>query len=564
MTDAHFIFNLAIAIGVALMGGAVAYRLRMSPLAGYLVAGIIAGPFATGFVGDHSEIAMIAEIGVVFLMFTIGIEFSLKDLGLIKLPAIAGTLLQIALIIAAGTGAGMLLGWTAGQSIFFGGVISISSTMVILKTLMDRGEASSKHGRLLLGILVVQDLAMVPLMLILPIVAGGSSLQNPTLVIIGLLAKAALFVGVILWLGAKIVPRLFTYIGNMGSSEIFFLTAVGLALGSAALSTWIGLSPALGAFLAGMLLTESEFEHRVIAELVPMRDLFASLFFVSMGMLIDWHFVWDHGYIAILVVVFIILIKVLFTAVALSPFRLGAITLASASLGMMSIGELNFVLAQTGRSSGVLTPEIYNLILAAALPTIILTPFGFRWAKYLSRNVCNWPVLGKFFTPQVQVTDAPSEDLKDHAIVVGYGRVGKRVARGLRQAGLIVNVVERELSLVRELQKDKFMAVYGDASYSQVLEAASPATARIMVVTLPDFGATHEAVLHLRKMNAEAIIVARASRPEDDARLRDAGATAVVVPEMAGAFMLLDETLILLGLPHEHIFTGISSLRTRQ
>jgi CPA2 family monovalent cation:H+ antiporter-2 len=336
---------------------------------------------------------------------------------------------------------------------------------------------------------------------------------------------------------------------------------VGLALGSAALSTWIGLSPALGAFLAGMLLTESEFEHRVIAELVPMRDLFASLFFVSMGMLIDWHFVWDHGYIAILVVVFIILIKVLFTAVALSPFRLGAITLASASLGMMSIGELNFVLAQTGRSSGVLTPEIYNLILAAALPTIILTPLGFCWAKHLSRHMCNWPLLGKFFTPQVHVSNAPSDELRDHAVVIGYGRVGKRVARGLRQAGLVVSVVEREFSLVRELQRDKFMAVYGDATYGKVLDAASPHAARIIVVALPDFGATHEAVLHLRKVNPEGIIIARAGRSEDDARLRDAGATAVVVPEMAGAFMLLDETLILLGLPHEHIFTGISSLR---
>jgi CPA2 family monovalent cation:H+ antiporter-2 len=159
------------------------------------------------------------------------------------------------------------------------------------------------------------------------------------------------------------------------------------------------------------------------------------------------------------------------------------------------------------------------------------------------------------------VSNAPSDELRDHAVVIGYGRVGKRVARGLRQAGLVVSVVEREFSLVRELQRDKFMAVYGDATYGKVLDAASPHAARIIVVALPDFGATHEAVLHLRKVNPEGIIIARAGRSEDDARLRDAGATAVVVPEMAGAFTLLDETLILLGLPHEHIFTGISSLR---
>ncbi|MEO6907914.1 MAG: cation:proton antiporter [Abditibacteriaceae bacterium] len=562
MTDAHFILNLAIAIGIALVGGVVAHRLRLSPLAGYLVAGIVAGPFATGFLGDRTQISAIAEVGVIFLMFAIGIEFSLKDLGSIKVPAIAGTLLQMTLLIAAGTAGGLLLGWTLGQSIFFGGVISISSTMVILKTLMDRGEMSSKHGRLLLGMLVVQDLAVIPLILILPLVAGGGSLQSSAIEALVLLAKALVFVGVILFLGAKIVPRLFAYIGDLGSSEIFFLTAVALALGSAALSTLIGLSPALGAFLAGMLLTESEFEHRIISELVPMRDLFAALFFVSMGMLINWQFVLQYWWLALSVAAFILVVKVLLTGLALLPFRLGTITVASVSLGMIPIGEFNFVLAQTGRTSGALSTNIYNLILAAALPTIILTPLGMNWAKYLARKMCDWPLLGKLFTPQVQITDAPSEELRDHAVVIGYGRVGKRVARGLRQAGLVVNVVEREFSLVRELQKDKFMAIYGDATYSQVLDAASPHAARIMVVALPDFGATHEAVLHLRKVNSKGIIVARADRSEHDAKLRDAGATAVVVPEMAGAFMFLDETLILLGMPHEHIFTGISSLRT--
>jgi CPA2 family monovalent cation:H+ antiporter-2 len=563
MTDAHFILNLAIAIGIALIGGVVAHRLRLSPLAGYLVAGSVAGPFAIGVLGDRTQISAIAEIGVVFLMFAIGIEFSLKDLGAIKAPAIVGTLLQMVMLIAAGTAGGLLLGWTLGQSVFFGGVISISSTMVILKTLMDRGEASSKFGRLLLGMLVVQDLAVIPLILILPLVASGGSLQSSAIEATLLLAKAVFFVGVILFLGTKIVPRLFAFIGNMGSSEIFFLTAVALALGSAALSTWIGLSPALGAFLAGMLLTESEFEHRVISELVPMRDLFASLFFVSMGMLINWQFVLQYWWLALVIAAFIILVKVFLTGLALLPFRLGALTLASASLGMVPIGEFNFVLAETGRASGALSTNIYNLILAAALPTIILMPLGMSWSKKLARNMCDWPLLGNLFMPQVKIIDAPSEVLQDHAVVIGYGRVGKRVARGLRQAGLVVSVVEREFSLVRELQRDKFMAVYGDATYGKVLDAASPQVARIIVVALPDFGATHEAVLHLRKGTPEGIIVPRAGRSEEVARLRDAGATAVVVPEMAGAFMLLDETLILLGLPHEHIFTGISSLRTK-
>jgi len=559
--DAHFILNLAIAIGVALLGGVIAHRLRQSPLAGYMVAGMIAGPFATDFVGDRTQIAALAEVGVIFLMFAIGIEFSLKDLGSVKIPAIWGTVLQMALLIVIGTLGGVMLGWTPRQSLFFGGVISISSTMVILKTLLDRGEATSRHGRLLMSMLVVQDLAVVPLMLLLPTLAGNGTLRDSAGVILLIIIKAALFVGITLWLGVIVVPRLFRYVGNLGSSEIFFLSAVALALGSAAFSSWIGLSPALGAFLAGMLLTESEFEHRVISEVVPMRDLFASLFFVSMGMLINWVFIWQHWWIAVLITLFIVVAKVLFTGLALLPFRLGAVTLTAASLGMVSIGELNFVLAQMGRTSGVLSAEIYNLVLAAALPTIILTPLGFRWAHHLAHIAPRWPLVAKWLTPRVAVVGEPEDELSGHAIVVGYGRVGKRVARGLRQAGLQVAVIEREYSLVRELHRDKFMAIYGDASYDQVLQATSPHTARIIVVGLPDFSATHEVVKHLRRLSPRSIIVARANQPENDARLRNAGATAVVVPEMAGAFMMLDETLILLGMPHDHIFTGIGSLR---
>jgi CPA2 family monovalent cation:H+ antiporter-2 len=461
------------------------------------------------------------------------------------------------LLITSGVALGVALGWPFTTGIFFGGIICVSSTMVILKNLMNRGELASNHGRLLLGMLIVQDLAVVVLILLLPRLASNA--DSAAIELLWVLLKALLFIAVTLFLGARVVPHFMTKVEEVRSPELFLLTAVVLALGTASASALLGLSPALGAFMGGLMLTETDFDHRVISEMIPMRDLFATLFFVSVGMLLDGAFILTHVPAVLGLALFIMLAKILATTLALLPFKIGGKTVAFTALGMISIGEFNFLLAHVGRSSGAISGELYNLILSASLITIVFTPGAFYVAPRVGTTMARLPLLGRLLAAGAK-WQGEAPPVEKHAIVVGYGRVGQRMARGLRQAGFPVLVIEQDMNLVTELSKSGVAAIYGDASYETVLAAANPAGASVVVVALPDFGATRAVVHRARRANPDVLIVARAQRAENDVKLREAGATAVVVPELAGALMLLEETLLLLGKPHEHIFTGLSTL----
>ena len=544
--EAYFIVNVAVAVVIALAGGLLAHRLGQSVILGYLLAGVAIGPFTPGFIGDHDQIAALAEVGVVFLMFALGIEFSLQELGRVRGVALLGTTAQVALTIAAGLGLGWLVGWPLAQGLFFGGIIAISSTMVILKTLIDRGEVGSHHGRVLLGMLIVQDLAAVLLIVVLPQVAGGgrAALGEGLLT----LAKAATFIGVILVLGARVVPRLMARVERLGSPELFLLTAVALALGSATASLLLGLSPALGAFLAGLLLTETEFDHRVVAEVVPMRNLFATLFFVSVGMLIDPWFILANLPAVLGLAAFIALAKALITLAVVLPFGLGSKTAVFTALGMIQIGEFSYLLARAGREAGAISDTLNSLILTSSLVTIVLTPAAFWVAPRVDLALARLPGVGRLFRLQPRVLGQPAAPA-GHAIVVGYGRVGRRVVAGLRAAGLPVTVIEDDLHLVREITRQGIPAVYGDASYRAIMAAAHAERARLVVVALPDAGATRAVVLNARRANPTAPILARVAREEYDERIRQAGATAIVGPERAGALLLLEESARALALP---------------
>jgi CPA2 family monovalent cation:H+ antiporter-2 len=316
---------------------------------------------------------------------------------------------------------------------------------------------------------------------------------------------------------------------------------VALALGTATISALLGLSAALGAFLGGLMLTETEFDHRVVAEVVPMRNLFATLFFVSIGMLIDVRFIRDNLLAVLGIALFIMAAKVLLTLLALLPFRLGGKTTVFVSLGMLQIGEFSYVLASAGRAADAIPATLYSLILTASLVTIVLTPAAFWVAPRVDALLARVPALGEIFGPHAAVS-GDEERLSDHALVIGYGRVGRRVVAGLREAGLPVAVVESDLHLVQELGRERIPAIYGDASYANVLAAAHPERARLIVVALPDSGATRVAVLNARRANRDAPILVRLVRDEDIPSLRAAGATEIVGPEQAGALLLLEES----------------------
>jgi K+:H+ antiporter len=542
----HLILNLAIAVTAALIGGLIAHRLHQSVIVGYLLAGIVLGPFTPGFVGDRQQIAELAEIGIVFLMFALGIEFSLKELARVRQVALIGATTQVLLLIGAGLGLGALLGWSFSQGLFFGGVISISSTIVILKTLIDRGEVAAHHGRVLLGMLIVQDLAVVLLIVLLPLLAVGSDVSLLDLAII--LARAAVFIAAVLFLGTRVVPRLMARVERLRSPELFLLTAVALALGTATISALLGLSPALGAFLGGLLLTESEFDHRVIAEVVPMRNLFATLFFVSVGMLIDPSFIVHNLPAVIGLTLFIIVAKTLITLAAVLPFRLGVRTVLFTSLGMLPLGEFSYVLAQRGVSIGAVTSDLYSLVLAASVLTILLTPLGFKAAPAVERLLERTPAMRRYFLAHPSWWSGAADALSDHALIAGYGRVGSHVARGLREGGLSVAVIEQDLHLARQVRAEGIPVIYGDASSPIILAAAHPERARLVVVALPDSGATREVVRNARLANPTAPILARISREEDEATLSGVGVTRVIAPERAGALLLLDLCLQAAGM----------------
>jgi CPA2 family monovalent cation:H+ antiporter-2 len=460
-------------------------------------------------------------------------------------------LTQVTLTIAGGWALGQWLNWTPVQGFAFGTALAASSSMVILKTLLDRGEIASGHGRLLLSMSIVQDLIVVVLIVLLPKISSFNEEFDPSVMLIDVgvtLLKAATFIAASLIIGLRLVPWLMNHVTRLRSSELFIVTAAVLALGAASVSTLLGLSPALGAFVAGLLLSESEFDHRVIAEVVPVRDLFATLFFVSVGMLIDIHFIAEQWPYVLAAAGFALVLKALSTFLGIVPFRVSARTAAFTTLGMISIGELNFVLAQAGLQAGALTKDLYNLVLTSALATIVLTPAAFATAPAFSELLLRYSKVRRFFDGGSNVV-GESAQLEAHAIVIGYGRVGQSIARGLREAGIHVAVIDSRLSRVRDGVADGMPAIYGNAFSTAVLQAAHVENARLAIVALPDFGPARAAIQQIRTLSPNIYIAARAEQSANEELLRVAGAQLVIVPELAGATALLHGALDLLSLP---------------
>ena len=544
-TEIPLILNVAVALAIAVAGGFTASWLKQSPILGYLLAGVLIGPFTPGFVGNHQQIEALAEVGVIFLMFGLGVAFSLKDLARVRGVATIGTLIQVVLTIAGGVGVGWLIGDSLMQGFVFGVVLTASSSMVILKTLLDRGEIASSHGRLLLSMAIVQDLIVVVLIVVLPKLVAlqqGLPPQQVALDVGITILKAVLFIGLSMVIGQRLVPWIMARVSGLRSSELFIVTAAMMALGAASVSTLLGLSAALGAFVAGLLLSESEFDHRVISEVVPVRDLFATLFFVSVGMLIDVGFIAANWPQVLAIALFTLILKAAATFIGVLPFQVTARTVAFTTLGMIPMGELNFVLAQVALSEQAIPTMIYNLILTSALVTIFLTPAAFNFAPRLGESLLQISWLrglfdgGRGFGGEAAQLDA-------HAIVIGYGRVGQSVAGGLREAGLTVAVIDARLSRVREGLADGWPSIYGNAFSATVLEAAHIQNARLVVIALPDFAPARAAIAQVRSMNPNLVIAARAEHPSNERDLRLAGAHLVVVPELAGATALLTGAL---------------------
>ena len=575
--ETTLITTIVAGLVLAFGGGFVASKLKLPPLVGYLLAGVAVGPFTPGFVADQELAMQLAEIGVILLMFGVGLHFSIKDLLAVRRIAIPGAVGQIAFATALGAGMAYLWGWSFGAGLVFGLALSVASTVVLLRALEERSSLDSDNGRIAVGWLIVEDLAMVLALVLLPVFAGalGGTPQggagqlggdNFLLTLALTFGKLALFLGLMLIVGTRSIPWLLEQVARTGSRELFTLsvlaTALGIAFGSAEL---FGVSFALGAFFAGVVLSESDFSHQAAADSLPLQDAFAVLFFVSVGMLFDPSILVREPLAVLAVVVVIVVGKSLAAFGIVLAFGYPASTALTVSASLAQIGEFSFILAGLGVALGLLPPEGRDLILAGALLSITLNPlvfFGFDWlAEWLQRHPS---LLGRIERRGDEtLSTLPDETAgpSDHAVIVGYGRVGSTVGKALKSQGLPVVVIERDRRRVEALRARGVPAVYGDAATPGVLGAAGADRARLIVIATPEGYQTRRIIERVRILNPRIDIAVRTHNESEVAYLERQGVGVAIMGERELAFGLIDYALRSLGTSDKKARLVVQGLR---
>ncbi len=542
------ITTIAASLGLALILGLIAHRLKLPVLVGYLLAGVILGPATPGFVADIELSRQLAEIGVILLMFGVGLHFSLDDLLAVRRIAVPGAILQIAVATALGVGVATLGGWSLGAGLVFGLALSVASTVVLLRALEQRGALKSVNGQIAVGWLVVEDLAMVLVLVLLPPLAGwlgadvgGSAVgaSDPDLLITLLITfgKVAVFIALMLIVGKRVFPWLLWHVASTNSNELFILSviavAVGIAYGSAML---FGVSFALGAFFAGMVMRESHLSHRAAQESLPLRDAFSVLFFVSVGMLFDPDIVTQQPLRVLAVVAIIVTGKSLAAFLLVLAFRYPLNTALTVSASLAQIGEFSFILTALGVSLGLLPIEGQNLILAGALISITLNPLVFQMIEPVQAWIRARSQLARTLERTVDpLAELPmtvaSSYVTEHVVLVGYGRVGQRIGESLAEQGLPVVVAEQNRELVEKLRKRGIQSVAGDAAEPAVLIQAHIARANMLVIAIPDTLRARRMIETARMLNPQIEVVIRTHNEEEAALLRNEGVGTVFLGE---------------------------------
>jgi len=543
----------------ALGGGMLARRLKLPVILGYLAGGILVGPFGLRLVQDVDSVNALATLGVILLLFTLGLEFSLSELRKLGKVAILGGFIQITATALIGLGLGKAFGWETTQAIFFGFLIALSSTMIVLKTLLERGELDSTHGRVLIGILLIQDLSLIPLMIILPALGGEDGIMWAEIALA--VVKAALFIGLMLALGLWILPRLLGRVAGLQSRELFLLTVVTLSLAAAFSALWLGISAAIGAFIVGLLIGQSVFARQAFADIVPLRDIFGALFFVSLGMLADLTFVAGNLGTVLIVVVVILIGKFITGASVPLIFRFNAKTAFFTGMGLLQIGEFSFVMAGVGLDEGVISQDIYSLTLAAAVITMALTPFAIGLAPPFFRRLEKGRFAGLLNSRPTSDWPSPKWRLTGHAVICGHGRVGSTLSAILARRNLSYLVIDIDPQVIAKLRAAGVPCIYGDASNPEILARASLEKARILISTLGGSIDIELTTRNARQINPSLNIVARVHRDRDAALLKDIGVSELVRPEFEAGLEITRHTLHRFGLTAVEIQRILSGLR---
>jgi CPA2 family monovalent cation:H+ antiporter-2 len=529
--------DIILLVVAAFVFGTIAQRLGQPPILGYVVAGVALGPNTGGVtVSNIHDIELLAEIGVALLLFALGLEFSFKKLRAVRSVALVGTPIQMLLTISLGYGIGHFLGWEWKASLWLGALVSLSSTMVILKTLMSQGWLGTLSSKVMVGMLIVQDLAVVPLMIILPQLndprAGAFTLAFAA-------AKAAVFLTAMIVLGTRLLPRVLTWTARLRSRELFLLaiTAIGLGVGYG--TYLVGLSFAFGAFVAGMVLSESDFGHQALSDIVPVRDLFGLLFFASVGMLLEPSFLFENLATVAILVAAVSLGKGVIFALVVRAFGYGNVVPLAVGLGLFQVGEFSFVLARVGLSTQSIDHDLYALVLTTAIVTMLLTPIvsGQTAPLYALRR--RW-----FRRESLDSMNMPEEGLRDHVVIAGAGRVGGHVARVLKDIGRSFVVIELDHRTVQRFKDMGVPVVFGDASQDPVLRAAAIERACLLLVTIPDLVVARSVVQNAKALKADLHTVARASSPDHLQEFAALDVFEVVQPEYEAGLEMTRQALL--------------------
>ena len=526
---------------LAFVLGALANRLRLSPLVGYLLAGVLAGPFTPGFVGDQTIAPQLAEIGVILLMFGVGLHFSLRDLMSVKAIAIPGAVAQIAVATVLGWGLAQLMGWSHVQGVVFGFALATASTVVLLRAMEERRLLDTRRGKIAIGWLIVEDLACVVALVMIPALAGvlegGAGIDGGVWKALALtLGKVAAFVAFMLLVGRKAIPWVLERIAGTGSRELFTLCVLAIAMGVAFASAELfGVSFALGAFFAGMLLNESEFSHQAAQDSLPMRDAFAVLFFVSVGMLFDPRILVEHPLQVLATTGIIMFGKSAAAYLIVRAFGHPNSTALTISTSLAQIGEFAFIIAGLGLTLGILPKEGHDLVLAGALISIMLNPILFMVLDH-------WQAREdvRTATKAEPEPDVVPIDIAGHAIVVGYGRVGSQLAQLLHERGVPLVVIEDDADLVEQARAHGLPAIYGNAANKRVMLEAAPQRAKLAVFAIPQALEAGETIARLKASNPAITVLARAHSEAQVRHLLEHGADAAVLAERELAYSLAE------------------------
>jgi len=544
--DTSLIDIIAVGLAVAFVLGAVAHRLRLSPLVGYLIAGMLVGPFTPGFVANQDLANQLSELGVMLLMFGVGLHFSLEDLLEVKWIAIPGAIVQIVVATLLGWGLAWTMGWPPLNGLVFGLALSVASTVVLLRALEERRLLETQRGKIAIGWLIVEDLVMVLALVLLPALAQamGGDRDGGTLAIamaIGwTLLKMAGFVAVMLIVGRRAIPWILARVAATGSRELFTLGVLAIALGVAfGSATLFGVSFALGAFFAGMLLNESELSHKAANDSLPLRDAFAVLFFVSVGMLFNPGILVEHPWQVLATFLTITVGKSVAAFLIVRAFGHPTGTALTISVSLAQIGEFSFILAGLGVSLAILPETGRDLVLAGSLLSIIANPFLFSWLdRWQARHAQETPV-----AVEPDLPPGPSLDLHGHAIVIGYGRVGSALAPLLRERGVPVLVIDDNRDHVERAHAAGIPAIRGSAANDKVLAEAHPERAKIAVLAIPQPLEAGETLSKLRALNPSLTLLARAHSEVEVKYLLDHGADGAVLAERELAHSLTEMIL---------------------